>query len=643
MKRGYPFTIGNLNFGYNYDYVPKSSGGGSGSGDGARGPPGPLGPPGPPGKPGPQGDAGPQGPPGDDGTNGPAGPAGPRGPPGNKGERGPKGEKGEKGEQGLQGPIGHNGRDGERGPRGQPGTAAQKGDKGEKGEKGEKGKTGTQGPIGPQGPPGPKGQKGDPGAQGSQGPVGQPGKDGDRGSQGLQGQPGKQGKQGIQGIPGIQGPVGPAGPKGPPGGPQGPSGPQGPQGPKGDKGEKGDGGSLDKTTKRQVVMVDKVFEKITYEDSNGNVKGFFEKFQFASTGVSAPYNEGHGQNLIVNRETRKEKVPHMGFCEPLKIEQDMVSGDRTTQIALTTPQTRQDQYGMLFSVKFLAETEKADESMSVITVSGGVYTMHSIKGLGAITVNGNTYHYFLVKIDATTQNRTETTVQFNFISSKLKDGKMIMEIYEGFTFNNFSDSDYNSANITTNFPYPHQKDFDKHKFQDVMVGDVLLAGTKQDDGTVTANDTLRLTGVNLINAIPHHTSVFLSYVSPETAAGKNEGWCYAEQRVGYPSPVLPCRGTGQITITPLTHSFDDDSTIPTTPFNPQYRLRIYHESLSETSEKIFNQIYYNSPIIKRSGNVFYLNLKLTYNPPSSCIGFKLEFKQLTGTSLKNESELFFLV
>ena len=72
MKRGYPFTSGNLNYGYSYDYTPKS-GTGSGGG-GARGPQGPQGPPGRPGKPGPQGDAGPKG---ADGTIGPNGPAGP--------------------------------------------------------------------------------------------------------------------------------------------------------------------------------------------------------------------------------------------------------------------------------------------------------------------------------------------------------------------------------------------------------------------------------------------------------------------------------------------------------------------------------------------------------------------------------------
>ena len=42
-------------------------------------------------------------------------------------------------------------------------------------------------------------------------------------------------------------------------------------------------------------MVDKDFEKITYEDSNGNVKGAFQEFLFASSGSNAPYNEGRGQ------------------------------------------------------------------------------------------------------------------------------------------------------------------------------------------------------------------------------------------------------------------------------------------------------------------------------------------------------------
>ena len=400
---------------------------------------------------------------------------------------------------------------------------------------------------------------------------------------------------------------------------------------------------FDKTTKRQIVMVDKVFENITYEDDSGNAKGAFQKFQFASTGASAPFNEGHGQNLTVSREPRKEKVPNIGFRAALKIEQDKVNGDSTTQIAFTTPQTRQDQYGMLFSVKFLGETGKALESTSASTASGGVYTGQLIKNMGSISLNGNVYQYFLVKVFADVQSRSETTMQFNFTSSKLKDGKMIMEIFEGFTFNNFLDGDYNVANMTTHFPYPHQKDFDKNKFQDVMTGDVLLAGTKQTDGTVNANESLRLRPRNLINAIPLHYTVLLSYVSPSE---NSSGWSDAyDIRGGYPAPVFPCMGTGQILITLLVHSFDDDGgLISSGAFTLQYRLITYNESQATTSEKLLDQVDYTGSGVRRNINCFYLNKRLSYDPPSSCIGFSLEFKQIIpATARGNESRLFFHV
>ena len=404
-------------------------------------------------------------------------------------------------------------------------------------------------------------------------------------------------------------------------------------------------------------MVDKSFEKITYEDNNGNAKGRFEKFQFASTGPHAPYNEGYGQNLVVNREKGLRKVPHLGFRAPLKIEQDAGVNDSQARIAFTSPQLRQDYYGMFFAVKFLHDTDKAIESMSVMTDEGGVNVGQSIKGLGAITVNGNTYHYFLARIAASSQARDETTVQFNFTSSKLKNGKMSMEIFEGFTFNNFTSGNYHSANITTNLTFPHQKDFDQNKFQDVMLGDVLLAGMKQDDGTVTANESLRLTPPNIIHALPHHLSLCLPYVSPVKSVSSNEGWCRSETRNSYPPAVLPCRGAGEIMITLLTHAFDADDVLPTTPLNFQYRLKLYHNSASTTTEKIFNEIYYNSPLVKRGSSrnrtssgglnvitVFYLNLKLSYKPVSTCIRFSLEFRQTQpNAKYGNESELCFEV
>ena len=190
-----------------------------------------------------------------------------------------------------------------------------------------------------------------------------------------------------------------------------------------------------------------------------------------------------------------------------------------------------------------------------------------------------------------------------------------------------------------------------------MLGDVLLAGMKQDDGTVTANEKLRLTPPNIIHALPHHLSLCLPYVSPEKSVNSNEGWCYSETRNGYPPAVLPCRGTGEIMITLPTHTFDADAVIPTTPFNFQYRLKLYHNATSTTTEKIFNEIYYNSPLVKRGSSrnrvssgglniitVFHLNLKLSYKPVSTCIGFSLEFRQTQPkTKYGNETELCFEV
>ena len=418
---------------------------------------------------------------------------------------------------------------------------------------------------------------------------------------------------------------------------------KGPQGPKGDKGDIGSG-TMDKTLKRQVVMVDKDFEKITYEDDSGNVKGTFETFQFGSSGSSAPFNEGYGQNLSVTRETRKEKVPNMGFRHPLKIEQDRESSDAWVKIAFTTPQTRQDQYGMFFAIRFLNNTKNAIASYSAYTSAGGVDTGQSIKTLGGLTVNGNTYEYFLAKVAPDSQSRTATTVQFNFYAGLLTNGKMSIEIYEGFTFNNLSDGDYTRANVTTHTPYPHQKDFDKHKFQDVMSGDVLLAGTKQNDGTVLANGLLRLTGVNLRGAIPFTMTPVLPYNGLSTST-----WSVVLIGIntGYPAPLFPCRGTGQISIRLLTHIFDNDSTIPTSNFTLQYRLIAYKESnagLSRDYHLHTNISYTNDdgarPVIKRSGRAFYLNRELTYNPPSDCFGYSLEFKQIKPTtSLGNESIL----
>ena len=182
-----------------------------------------------------------------------------------------------------------------------------------------------------------------------------------------------------------------------------------------------------------------------------------------------------------------------------------------------------------------------------------------------------------------------------------------------------------------------------------MSGDVFLAGTKQNDGTVLANGVLRLTGLNLRGAIPFQMSVLLPWSGLSTGSWSET---YLGPTVGYPAPIFPCYGTGQIKIRLLTHYFEDDATIPTSNFTLQYRLIAYKETGSASLSRDFhlhtNINYTNEdgvrPVIKRSGDVFFVNRELTYNPPSDCIGYALELKQIQPTtSLGNESLLVCLL
>ena len=393
----------------------------------------------------------------------------------------------------------------------------------------------------------------------------------------------------------------------------------------------------------------KKFEKITYEDGNGNVKGTFQTFTFESGGAHMPYNEGYGQNLSVKREMEMEKIPDIGPRQPIKIEQNDngVAGD-AVKIAFTTLQTRQDEYGLLFAIQILNGTEKAIHSYSVFTSDGSVDTQQSIKTLGNITVNGNTYKYFLARIASDIRSRTETTVQFNFFQGQLPNGRMAIKIYEGFTFNNFDRSDYNGAGdigTTSYHPYPHQEDFDKHKFRDVMHGNVLLAGTQRADGTVKADESLRLGSVNLRGAVPYRYTVVLPFLSPAASSG-NGGWTNVYPKPpDYPVPVFPVIGTGQMIIALLTHNFDNDSAIPD-PFTLEFRLVVYKESQSSTTKHSLGSVTYTSNKFKRSINCFSLNKSFTYDPPSDCIGLGIQFKQTpyhVNTAIGSESRLFLSV
>ena len=159
---------------------------------------------------------------------------------------------------------------------------------------------------------------------------------------------------------------------------------------------------------------------------------------------------------------------------------------------------------------------------------------------------------------------------------------------------------------------------------------------------------MRLTAQNLQGAIPYHMTVLLPWSALMTNTWSE---AFLGPTVGYPAPIFPCHGTGEITIRLLTHYFDDDSVIPTSNFTLQYRLIPYKESASGLSRDFHlntNINYTNEdgvrPAIKRSGEVFYLNRTLTYKPPADCIGYALELKQIKPTtSLGNESLLVCLL
>ena len=248
-------------------------------------------------------------------------------------------------------------------------------------------------------------------------------------------------------------------------------------------------------------MVDKSFEKIIYEDSSGKAKGVYTTFSIGTGSPNvAPYNGGYGRNLSVVRKTKKEKVPLLGFRYPLKIEQDkdLDPNNDTTELTFCIPSTHDDQFGILFSIMFLTKTQRALKSVTITTFNKGAHQSQNIKNIGSITISNMTYQYYLGNIaSAKTKGRTDIRVQLVFTSSLLKDGKMSMKVYEGFTFNGFTSNDYTNANVTTHFTYPHQKEFDKHKFQDAMVGDVLLTGVEQNDGTIIPDNTLKITMDNL--------------------------------------------------------------------------------------------------------------------------------------------------
>ncbi len=698
MKRGYPFTSGNLNFGYEYDYRPKSSGGGGGGSVGPRGPQGKSGPQGPTGPAGPSGPKGPQGPkgsaggpPGPKGDQGQAGSRGDKGDKGNtgaqgpQGTQGPKGDKGDKGDQGARGPQGSQGPTGSKGlrgdggvqgpqgpqgPQGIPGTSAHKGDKGDKGDKGNKGDTGPPGPQGAQGPtgaqgdtgqPGQTGPKGDQGNPGPQGPKGDKGDQGNLGHQGNTGPPGSKGPKGdtgvrgpsgpagAQGSKGDQGPAGNTGPVGPQGGPgqpgpagaqglqgptgqsgsQGPQGPRGPQGPQGSRGPKGNTGGFDAATKKELILVNKDFGNVTYPNT-------YRSFEFEDTGANKPYNSGRGRNLVITKGTTIDSVPILGLRTPIHITQGRETPSSVTEISLIGLHHQQKEYGVIFAI---VDRVTATKTVSITASSGSSSSDGEIRRLGTRDYDGNTYEYYLARNADNGYFNVEFDVEIVYAPSDLPIGKMDISVYGGFTFEQFSDVNYKTANLTDKLYFAHVKDFEKQKFRDVMKGDTLLAGFNQQDGTVRPSKRLKITKRNLevplLNMVLQHATKSMlkhavtcniAMTSPSQTAG---GWCRQKISSTVAYPMYPLVSTDTLHLTILTHTFDNDNDIGNN-LELEFRLVLYTAGTNTQVDNgtpanlgIINYWHSTDPSsqIKRSQKFFRINHTFTYKLTDPYIGY----------------------
>jgi hypothetical protein len=297
----------------------------------------------------------------------------------------------------------------------------------------------------------------------------------------------------------------------------------------------------------------------------------------------------------------------------------------------------------------------------------GIKETKEIKGIQVFfsVVNyGKTYNYYLVWVSAGASDNAKAKIEIGleYYSNKLPEGKMKLNIYGGYIFDQLSYNQYTAANLTDKLHFPYHKDFERQKVRGVMRGNTLLAGFEQSDGTILANDNLRISEVNILpSAQLYMAKVILKYVentfsttvmntvyysSPTQYA---DGWCRAKEIAnGYPRPVYPITGGDPLRITLLTHTFDTDSTI-STDFEVEFRLTLYHSSTTSGTTNSLGTIKYKDK--KQSGQTtsgsnkfgkkYLLNHTFIYNPPKTPpIAYSLEFKQIKPTTkLGNESVL----
>ena len=278
---------------------------------------------------------------------------------------------------------------------------------------------------------------------------------------------------------------------------------------------------------------------------------------------------------------------------------------------------------------------------------------------------GKTYNYYLVRVGASTSDNPKAKFTFGvgYYSNKLQEGKMKLNVYGGFIFEQLSYNQYAEANLTDKFHFPYHKDFERQKVRGVMEGNTLLAGFEQSDGTILANDKLKIAEVNILTSAQLHmakltlkyientfsttTMATLYYTSPAQTADR---WCHATEPVsGYPMPVYPIIGGDPLRITVLTHTFDTDNTI-SDDFEVEFRLTLYKNSITTTTTESLGTIKYKdkkqTAANSSFGKKYLLNHMFFYTisdlKKNINIAYSLEFKQVKPTAnIGNESVLTF--
>ncbi len=276
--------------------------------------------------------------------------------------------------------------------------------------------------------------------------------------------------------------------------------------------------------------------------------------------------------------------------------------------------------------------------------------------MGTLTHNGNTYEYYLARNADSGYFNVEFDIEITYTPTDLPGGKMDISVYGGFTFEQFSDADYKTANLTDKLHFPYIKDFEKQKFKAVMNGDTLLAGFEQQDGTILPNDKLKISKANLTNTfantINHLTRTVTSTIYMTSPSQTPSRWCYPKAAItGYPALMWPLTSENTLQLTILTHVFDSDSDIGNN-LELEFRLLLYTAGTNTQTDNgtpvslgIIN--YWHSTDltsqIKRSERRFRVDHTFFYKPTDPYIGYTLQFKQIKPVSplLSNESNIVF--